>query len=96
MAELRIGGMAIIVYSINHENIGRVVNLFEFLGAVDYGPHKNRNDIWRVNSTNSPLYGVKGIIQPGQNCKCPGAWLMPIDGDDFTHEDEREKELMNG
>ncbi len=29
-------------------------------------------------------------------CLCPAHWLMPIDGHDFQHENEQQKELTHG
>lgn len=96
MSELRAGGLAIIVMSVSHENLGKVVTLIEFIGSVDKGVHKSRNDIWRIRAANSLLRGFKGEVLPGEIARCPGAWLMPIDGEDFSHEDERQKELTHG
>ncbi len=96
MSELRAGGMAIIVMSHSSENIGKVVELVCFLGRLDDCPHKNRENIWRISPVSSSIVGRKGIIQPGYTARCPGEWLMPIDGEDFSREDERQKELTNG
>lgn len=96
MSELRVGGMAIIVMSLIPENIGKVVELVEFIGCTDKGPHKNRKDIWRIQPYSSSLVGHNGIIKTDRIARCPGEWLMPIEGEDFSHEDERQKELNNG
>lgn len=96
MSELRAGGMAIIVMSHTPENIGKVVELVEFIGRIDKGPHQKRKDIWRIKPYSSSLVGHNGIIKTDRIARCPGEWLMPIDGEDFSHEDERQKELTNG
>lgn len=96
MSELHAGGLAIVVMSHLPENIGKTVSLVEFIGSIDIGPHKNRNDIWIITPINSSLVGRSRVIKTGCIARCPGEWLMPIDGEDFSHEDERQKELTNG
>ncbi|MBJ9257277.1 hypothetical protein I5495_08025 [Citrobacter amalonaticus] len=96
MSELRVGGLAMIIMSLIPDNIGKVVELVEFIGCIDKGPHRNRKDIWRIQPYSSSLVGHNGIIKTDRIARCPGEWLMPIDGEDFSHEDERQKELTNG
>ena len=95
MAELRAGGLALVINSHSAENIGKIVKLLEFYGD-GIGYYRTRSDMWFVTPTISTLKSQFTPVIPGERCSCPGAFLMPIDGDDITHEDEREKELVNG
>lgn len=99
MSELRVGGMAIIVNSLLKENIGRTVILKEYLGVIRGFVQNVERSSWFVESATEEM--LKGIL-PGKQivntmtCSAPSDWLMPIDGEDFSHEDERQKELTNG
>ncbi|WP_313327748.1 hypothetical protein [Enterobacter oligotrophicus] len=99
MSELRVGGLAIIVNSQLKENIGRTVILKEYLGVIIGYVQKIERAAWHVESATSEV--LKGILPDGEiintmTCAVPSDWLMPIDGEDFSHEDERQKELTNG
>lgn len=101
MAELRAGGLALIIDSATPEEIGRcvlTVNLIPVHGSFTspHGrPSNNGGDIpaWLVTGNvvaklgkESPLWAGKGwALYPPQ-------YLMPIDGDDFSNEDEHQKE----
>ena len=99
MSELRVGGMAIIVNSLLKENIWRTVILKEYLGVIRGFVQNVERSSWFVESATEEM--LKGIL-PGKQivntmtCSVPSDWLMPIDGEDFSHEDERQKELTNG
>lgn len=99
MSELRAGGLAIIVNSLLKENIGRTVILKEYLGVIRGVVQNVERASWVVESATGEV--LKGIL-PGKQivntmtCSVPSDWLMPIDGEDFSHEDERQKELTNG
>ncbi|WP_370426123.1 hypothetical protein AB9Q52_011120 [Pantoea vagans] len=95
MAELRAGGLAIVIKSHSSQNIGKVVELLEFYG-VGQGPYKGRNDMWFITPVSSKLKSQLFPVNPGEKCSCPAAFLMPIDGDDFQHEDEQQKGLTHG
>lgn len=99
MSELRVGGMAIIVNSLLKENIGRTVILKEYLGVIRGFVQNVERSSWFVESATEEM--LKGILPVKQivntmTCSVPSDWLMPIDGEDFSHEDERQKELTNG
>ncbi|MEQ9888858.1 hypothetical protein ABRP55_20255 [Pectobacterium zantedeschiae] len=99
MAELRVGGLAMVLPSnglssqIHNDWVGTVVRLVRFIPAGqgvsdcielnDGRPFCHRVDTWLITDGE-----INGTTQP--------KYLMPIDGDDFTHEDEREKDLVNG
>ncbi|EPX4368538.1 hypothetical protein ACW0PQ_004140 [Escherichia coli] len=100
MSELRAGGIAIVIFSENKLEIGRCVELiekvtngyvFNFPGAGKYS--------WRDDT---PGWLVKGDVSIYTNEPSGGFSyfysdeLMPIDGEDFSHEDEQQKELANG
>lgn len=82
MSELRIGGMAL-VYGLVHdiEDNGKSVILKEKIGDIGWAVSGN------VRDKSSGEIGF-GLFYSKN--------LMPIDGEDFSHEDERQKELTNG
>lgn len=101
MAELRAGGLAIIVGG-NPETFGIVVTTEALIpnGGVialpnGKGLRNGGSTRWLVHSDRLCLELSNGTIIDDY-CLMPSRCLMPIDGDDFTHEDEREKELVNG
>lgn len=99
MAELKAGGLAIIVKSRVGENVGKTVILTRHLGVMKGNTMNVSHDSWEVKSANGEK--LKGYLPDGSvvswTCVfCPSAWLLPIDGDDFQHEDERKKELTHG
>lgn len=89
MAELRAGGVAIIIRSRFPENVGKTVNLVRFLGEVHhclgYGIY------WEVEAL-AVLAGTRRRVKPGSIGMAQSKNLMPIDGDDFSDEDEHQKE----
>lgn len=91
MAELKEGGLALVIRSRFPENIGKVVRTDRFIGISE--PYFV--DSWEVTAL-SPLTGTLGPAKEGGSMVAPVFSLMPIDGDDFQHEDERQKELTHG
>ncbi|HBQ7153562.1 hypothetical protein HA502_27555 [Klebsiella pneumoniae] len=89
MAELRAGGLAIIIRSRFPENVGKTVRLVRFIGEVHqstgYGIY------WEVIAL-AGLTGTRKRVKPGSAGMAQSKNLMPIDGDDFSNEDERQKE----
>lgn len=89
MAELRAGGLAIIIRSRFPENVGKTVRLVRFIGEVHqstgYGIY------WEVIAL-AGLAGTRKRVKPGSAGMVQSKNLMPIDGDDFSNEDERQKE----
>lgn len=99
MAELKVGGLAIIINSRLKENIGATVRLTKYMGVMRGHVMDVELDSWQVESaTESQLQGYlpNGMVVYWDTVNCPAKWLMPIDGGDFQHEDEREKELTHG
>lgn len=81
MAELRAGGLAIIIRSRFPENVGKTVILIKFMGEGE----------WELTAL-SDLKGTLYPVRAGDSCVGLSQNLMPIDGDDFSNEDERKKE----
>ncbi|ASC12963.1 hypothetical protein ACEQ9C_00010 [Klebsiella pneumoniae] len=93
MAELRAGGLAIIIRSPFPENVGRVVKLVACIGEKNH--QSGRGVYWEVEATAelaAELAGTPWRVKPGSACMVLAKNLMPIDGDDFSNEDERQKE----
>jgi hypothetical protein len=101
MAELKPGGIALIVktYKI-HENLGKSVSIEKLIPPTK----KFRSPVTGAlcqNSSGVMMYQISGnLISPFSG---EDGWLlaerhqlMPIDGDDFQREDERQKELAHG
>jgi len=81
MAELRAGGLAMIIRSQFPENVGKTVSLIKFLGEGE----------WKLTAL-SNLTGTICPVRAGDSCTGMSQNLMPIDGDDFSNEDEHQKE----
>lgn len=99
MAELRAGGLAIITQSRIAENVGATVRLMKYMGLMRGHLMDAEFETWEVRSaTERHLKGFipSGIIVSRDIANIPAKWLMPIDGDDFKHEEERQKELSHG
>lgn len=104
MAELRAGGLALIVDSVSPQEVGKCVTTTQLIPAFGSftSPHgrptKNNAEFaaWLVTGDVVAEMSGNGIpIWAGRGWALyPPQYLMPIDGDDFTHEDEREKELV--
>lgn len=89
MAELRAGGLAIIIRSRFPENVGKTVRLVRFIGEVHqstgYGIY------WEVIAL-AGLAGTRKRVKPGSAGMAQSKNLMPNDGDDFSNEGARQKE----
>ncbi len=89
MAELRAGGLAIIIRSRFPENVGKVVKLVTCVGKINYD--LTPGIYWEVEAL-SELSGTLWRAKPGLNGLALAKNLMPIDGDDFSNEDQHQKE----
>lgn len=68
-------------------NAGRVVRVVKFLGAVE--DFKDDRDRWQIDTWIKTTWG--------ESCNHhPERYLMRIDGEDFSHEEEevKEKEMV--
>ncbi|WP_024141040.1 hypothetical protein [Salmonella enterica] len=100
MGRLREGGLALIVGS-NPETIGLVVTTVRPVvsGGVIVTPCGKRfsnggSFRWLIHSDQLFVKLSDGTIIDDY-CLCFEQHLMPIDGEDFSHEDEREKEFSD-
>ncbi|HAT1562059.1 TPA: hypothetical protein I8X96_004017 [Raoultella ornithinolytica] len=89
MAELRAGGLAIIISSRFSENVGKTVRLVRFIGEVHH--FTGCGIFWEVEAM-AGLRGTRGRVKPGSIGMAQSKNLMPIDGDDFSDEDQHQKE----
>lgn len=89
MTELRAGGMAIIIRSRFPENVGKVVKLVACVGEINYP--LGRGVYWELEAM-SELAGTLWRVKSGSTGMAQAKSLMPIDGDDFSNEDERLEE----
>ena len=101
MAELSAGGMALIIDSATSEEIGRGVQAVSLIPVRDsftspHGrPSNNGGDIpaWLVTGNVVAKLGKESPQGAGNGWALyPPQYLMPIDGDDFSNEGERQKE----
>lgn len=97
MAELRAGGLAIFV-SGPSEIIGLVVITERFVSSGEMvifpGGRRFRNGgspRWLIHNERIYVTMNDGSIINDYSL-CFPHWLMPIDGDDFSNEDQRQKE----
>ncbi|WP_320733873.1 hypothetical protein [Enterobacter kobei] len=101
MSELRVGGMALVIKTYRiHENLGKsvivekIINPGKRFKSIKTGSiNENATDeilFYSSGDLKSPFPGEDGAVCFGRE------QLMPIDGEDFSHEDERQKELTNG
>nr|DAL44222.1 MAG TPA_asm: hypothetical protein [Caudoviricetes sp.] len=104
MAELRAGGLALIIKSISSKEDGRVVTCVEkiYPGGTYSDPKNGQSFQWEENQ---PAWIVTGDVAiyissiGSEEIRPDHGWsiylpnqLMPIDGDDFSNEAERQKE----
>lgn len=89
MAELRAGGLAIIIRSRFPENVGKTVRLVRFIGEAHH--FTGYGIYWEVEAL-SELSGTLWRVKHGLNGLAQAKNLMPIVGDDFSNEDEHQKE----
>ena len=101
MAELRAGGLAIIIDSIAPEDIGKcvqTVSLIPPLGRFNSPqgrPTINSSEIasWLITGEVTAKLGEESPAWAGKGWALyPPQYLMPIDGDDFSNEDQHQKE----
>lgn len=82
MSELLVGGMALVYGLVNDiEDNGKSVILTEKIGNIGFAVAGNVRDKFSGEMGFGYFYKEN---------------LMPLDGEDFSHEDERKKELTNG
>ncbi|HHS9692468.1 TPA: hypothetical protein ACTW9J_002769 [Klebsiella michiganensis] len=100
MAELRAGGMALIIDSATPEEVGRCVSLIKLIPvrgsftSPQGRPTNNagENPAWLVTGDVKARLGGDSPIWAGNGWALyPSQYLMPIDGDDFSNEDEHKK-----
>ncbi|CAM6945230.1 hypothetical protein ACQLNC_002998 [Klebsiella michiganensis] len=89
MAELRAGGLAIIIRSRFPENVGKVVKLVACVGEINHP--LGRGVYWELEAM-SELAGTLWRVKSGSTGMAQAKNLMPIDGDDFSNEGERQRE----
>lgn len=101
MAELRAGGLAIIIGG-DPEASGTVVTTVKFVpaGVTESLPGNKKinnggSGRWLIHSDKICVRLKDGSILDDWSL-CFASHLMPIDGDEFRHEDELQKELTHG
>ena len=101
MAELKAGGLAIIIRShASPCDLGKTVTLVKLLRPGDIYDPEDNGELYR-HADNINAWLVRGdctLMCNGEAVKIGFALystraLLPIDGDDFQHENERKKEL---
>ena len=101
MAKLRAGGMALIIDSSTPEEIGRCVSLIKLIPVCGSftspqgRPTNNagENPAWLVTGDVKARLGGNSPIWAGNGWALyPPHYLIPIDGGDFSSEDEHQKE----
>lgn len=103
MADLRAGGLAIVIGGKqNTPLIGRVVKLERLEQAESWVRitgqplfFNEMPDRWLIIKAGLRMQLSNGSIVSGYALILP-QHLMPIDGEDFEHDDERRKELTHG
>lgn len=80
------------------ENVGKVVKLVNFIGKIN--DHDMPGIYWEIEAI-TELTGyitteVSCRVKPGSRSMAISKCLMPIDGNEFSNEDERQKELTHG
>lgn len=104
MSELRAGCQAMIIGGFYRTNDGKSVQVVGFVpngaqftweGAV-YAEPVPMGDAWLISGDLVIRDGDTGEAKRLNFALMPGKYLMPIDGDNFRHEDELQKELTNG
>ena len=110
MSELRVGGLAIIIQSSIEHEVGKVVTCLELISpGMPFVPPQTNAHTFQWPDNYPTAWMVSGDIQ--SECQWQrrmgtflvNGWgiytsdqLMPIDGEDFSHEGERQKELSHG
>ena len=103
MAELRAGCRAMIIGGFYRTNDGSSVLVEQFVPSgiefyydgQKYAEPVPMGDAWLISGDIVARDAVTGeAIRLGFGLM-PGRYLMPLDGDDFSHEKESEKQLQN-
>lgn len=98
MAELRAGGLALVIASGNKNEIGKSVTLIRKVLSGEFHQFPNGSIYVMNTNTGQSMWVVSGDVSiytskpSGGMSIFPSSHLMPIDGDDFSNEDERQKE----
>lgn len=105
MSELRVGSLALIVKAYTDQSaVGKVVEVHGVTGpaGVFISPATGETRLC-IPAIIEKAYVCTGDIHSGSIFPEENGYalfrrcqLMPIDGEDFSHEDERQKELTNG
>lgn len=99
MAELRAGGLAMIIGGFYRTNDGKAVlvagfvpngSRFTWNGEV-YAEPVPMGDAWLVSGDLVARDGSTGEAKRMDFALMPEKYLMPIDGDDFNYEDQHQK-----
>lgn len=101
MSELKAGGLAIFVAG-PVELLGLQVETVRYVSAGElitlptgFRMRNSGRGRWLIHNERIFVELSSGTILNDYSL-CRGNWLMPIDGEDFSHEDERQKELSHG
>ncbi|MCK7258070.1 hypothetical protein L8O18_06265 [Enterobacter asburiae] len=101
MSELRAGGFALVFGLKKDTDLnGKSVQLLFKVNPGEIYKSPTTDKLW-MYSGDCPSWVCSGSLRPSSIVEYGwGAFhprnLMPIDGEDFSHEDERQKELTNG
>lgn len=102
MSELKAGCLALVISSGNENEVGKAVTLIRSVASGEFHQFPNGNSYAMKTSTGQSMWVVSGEVSiytakpSGGMSIFPARSLMPIDGDDFDHEDERQRELTHG
>ncbi|MCY2161649.1 hypothetical protein OW894_24700 [Klebsiella pneumoniae] len=98
MAELRAGGLALVIASGNQNEVGKTVTLIRKVSSGEFHQFPNGNSYAMKTNTGQSMWVVSGDVSiytskpSGGMSIFPAKSLMPIDGDDFSNEDQHQKE----
>ncbi|HGH7464345.1 TPA: hypothetical protein ACG71I_000726 [Klebsiella pneumoniae] len=98
MAELRAGGLALVIASGNQNEVGKTVTLIRNVSNGEFHQFPNGSSYAMKTTTGQSMWVVSGDVSiykrkpSGGMSIFPAKSLMPIDGDDFSNEDQRQKE----
>ncbi|HEC2625672.1 TPA: hypothetical protein R2K43_000829 [Raoultella planticola] len=97
MAELRAGGLVLVIASGNQNEVGKTVTLVRVVSSGEYHKFPDGSS-YTMMELGQQLWVVSGDVSvytskpSGGMSIFPSSHLMPIDGDDFSNEDEHQKE----
>jgi len=75
------GDLAMVVHARRHSNLGKIVKVIRFLGAVNFIHYGVRQDCWLVEGSVKPAGGFEidhWSRSLGGDASVPDAWLRPI------------------